>query len=339
MVSVVIPNYNHGRFLRRRIESVLRQTHQHFEVILLDDCSTDDSRSILSEYSNDSRVRTYFNKVNSGSTFKQWNKGVALASGEYVWIAESDDYADEQFLQKLIERLDAEPTAAFAYCRSRRVATDGQSGRYVDSWHNPDRWTADYCVDGCYECRNYFAYCNIVPNASAVVFRKAVYERVGGADESLRLCGDWKVWAAMALTGKVVYVADTLNYFRFHGASVRSSTDGSGRDVAESIWVRWWILDQQTLLECALKDPRAKGTLAKGCIELAFASYPEFPEITCLALQRSRELGGTDHIPAFPTWKGEVLKYLIGWKATKRVNRLYHRYLSQGTIGRWFPAF
>jgi glycosyltransferase involved in cell wall biosynthesis len=79
-VSVIIPNYNHARYLRGRIESVLRQTYRDFEVILLDDCSTDDSRSILGEYVKDPRVRIDFNEVNSGSTFKQWNKGSAASS-------------------------------------------------------------------------------------------------------------------------------------------------------------------------------------------------------------------------------------------------------------------
>ena len=75
-VSVIVPNYNHARFLPKRIESILNQTFQDFELILLDDCSTDDSRSILSSYASDPRVTIEFNKVNSGSTFKQWNKGV-----------------------------------------------------------------------------------------------------------------------------------------------------------------------------------------------------------------------------------------------------------------------
>jgi glycosyltransferase involved in cell wall biosynthesis len=88
-VSVVVPNYNHARFLRKRVDSILGQTFQDFELILLDDCSTDDSRSVLSKYADDPRVRIEFNEVNSGSTFKQWNKGVWLAHGEYVWIAES----------------------------------------------------------------------------------------------------------------------------------------------------------------------------------------------------------------------------------------------------------
>ena len=93
------------RFLRRRIESVLCQTYQDFELILLDDCSSDESRSLLSEYAGDPRVRIEFNEVNSGSPFKQWNKGVRLARGEYVWIAESDDYADERPPEKLVAQL------------------------------------------------------------------------------------------------------------------------------------------------------------------------------------------------------------------------------------------
>src|ERR1700737_2534716 len=130
-VSVIIPNYNHSPYLRQRIESVLRQTFQDFEVILLDDSSTDNSRSILSEYVIDPRIRFEFNEVNSGSTFKQWNKGVRLARGNYVWIAESDDYADERLLERLVELLDAEPEVTFAYCRSWGISEKGQRNGFA----------------------------------------------------------------------------------------------------------------------------------------------------------------------------------------------------------------
>ena len=123
-VSVVVPNYNHARFLPKRIESILRQTYQDFELILLDDCSTDDSRTILSQYASDPRVRLEFNQVNSGSTFKQWNKGVRLAQGKYVWIAESDDYAEPRLLERLVAILEADATVAYAYCRSWRVSEE-----------------------------------------------------------------------------------------------------------------------------------------------------------------------------------------------------------------------
>jgi len=335
-VSVIIPNYNHARFLPRRIESVLRQTLQDFELILLDDCSTDDSRSILSQYGGDPRVRIEFNEVNSGSPFKQWNKGVGLARGEYVWIAESDDYADARLLEKLAALLDAEPRATFAYCRSVRVSLDDRLEGFVDPLvavgNQHHRWTVDYSADGMEECRNYLVHCNTVPNASAVVFRKDVYQRVGGADESMSLCGDWKLWAAMALTGKIVYLAEPLNYYRFHDASVRRVTKQSGM---ETVRVRWWTLEQVTRPESYTSDPREKRALAKICMDLAFESYPDFPDVTGLALQRVRELGGADYIPRFPTWRGEFLKKIIGWKATKWANIRYHRYASwvRNTIG------
>src|SRR5665213_3269095 len=165
-VSVIIPNYNHAPFLTRRIETVLQQTFRDFEVILLDDCSTDESRSILSSYANNPRVRIEFNAANSGSTFKQWNKGVGLARGEYVWVAESDDYADTRFLERLVGVLDSEPKAAFAYCRSWRVSDDRLNG-FADSYlPDPQRWTEDHSVNGRDECREYSVSQNIVPNSS-----------------------------------------------------------------------------------------------------------------------------------------------------------------------------
>src|SRR5258707_10731320 len=112
-VSVVIPNYNHARYLRQGVGSVLEQTCQDFELILLDDCSSDDSRSILSSYAGDPRVRMEFNEANSGSAFKQWNKGVRLARGKYVWIAESDDYADARLMERLVRVLDGDPEVTF----------------------------------------------------------------------------------------------------------------------------------------------------------------------------------------------------------------------------------
>lgn len=248
-VSVIVPNYNHARFLRKRIDSVLQQTFQDFELILLDDCSTDDSRSILLSYASDPRVRIELNDVNSGNTFKQWNKGVRLARGEYVWIGESDDYADEHLLARLLATLDADPAIAFAYCRSWSVTDDdrleGFAGHHLTDL-DPKRWAADYCADGREECRNYFVRATCVPNASAVVFRKAVYESVGGADEELRLCGDWKLWASMALTGKVAYLAEPLNYFRCHAASVRNKTARVNLDVMEYLGVILWVLSQVT---------------------------------------------------------------------------------------------
>ena len=322
-VSIVVPNYNHGRFLRQRIDSILAQTLQDFELILLDDCSSDDSRQILSQYASDPRVKIEFNEVNSGTPFKQWNKGVGMARAECVWIAESDDYADPTFLEKLFALLDANPNAAFAYCRSWRVSGADVRG-YADPWlgeQGQDRLARDHSLG--VECYKDFLRCNIVWNASAVLFKKSLYMLVGGADESFFLCGDWKLWASMGMIGGLAYLSAPLNYFRFHPDTVRSVSEKNGVELRETRLVQWWILDHVTRPESLITDARCKGTLANCCVEHAYLNYPMFPDISRFALRRARELGGTT--PIFNTWKGELLKRMFGWKATRRAQLFYHR--------------
>jgi glycosyltransferase involved in cell wall biosynthesis len=261
-VSVIVPNYNHAPFLRQRIDTILAQTYQDFELILLDDCSTDESRAILSEYAADPRVSLEFNAANSGSPFKQWNKGVRRARGKYIWIAESDDYADPRLLASLVPLLESDPATGFAYCRSWRVTDGGVNGSADYNLPDPDRWTRDFCIDGKELFRSYFALITPIPNASAVVFRKDLFEQVGCADESLRLCGDWKLWAAMALAGKVAYCSEPMNYFRYHSNNARSRTAQAGTDVLEYLHVTRWVLDRVALPVAKLKPiwaARAKG--------------------------------------------------------------------------------
>ena len=118
-VSVIVPNYNHRPYLTRRIESILNQTFTDFELILLDDCSKDGSQQLLESYAGNPKVsQIVLNQQNSGSTFAQWKRGLALARGEYVWIAESDDFAEPTFLETLVAQLDAHPEAAMAFSGS-----------------------------------------------------------------------------------------------------------------------------------------------------------------------------------------------------------------------------
>jgi glycosyltransferase involved in cell wall biosynthesis len=246
-VSVIVPNYNHARYLRKRVESVLGQTSQNFEVILLDDCSTDESRSIIEEYRNDPRVQIKFNEENSGSVFKQWNKGVRMARGKYVWIAESDDYADNGFLERMVPILEGQPEVTFAYCRSWSVGEDDRRLGFADAYLkclDEKHWTDDFVVNGIEECRRFFALTNPVPNASAVLFRKEVYEKAGWADEGMRVCGDYKMWAAMSLEGKMAYVAKPLNYFRTHRTNVRTTMQEGALDACEYYYVMLSVLDR-----------------------------------------------------------------------------------------------
>src|ERR1019366_7942234 len=107
LVSVIIPSYNHEKHLLERLRTVADQALRDIEIILLDDASSDGSLGILWEFAaNDKRARLLRNERNSGSTFKQWRKGIREARGKYIWIAESDDMAEVSLLETLVERLE-----------------------------------------------------------------------------------------------------------------------------------------------------------------------------------------------------------------------------------------
>lgn len=236
-ISIIIPNYNHSRYLPQRIESVLNQTCQDFEVLLMDDCSSDTSRAILVEYAQrDARIQLLFNEQNSGSTFKQWNKGIALAKGEYIWIAESDDDAAPNFLERLLAMLEGSPAIGLAYCQSWRIDENGQqhgSWAPVMAELDANLWQHDFVLPGSDLVRRFMVNSNIIPNASAVLMRRSALAAVGSAPETMRIAGDWVFWVRYLMTTQVAFVAEPLNYFRFHQQNVRSSTEQDGTQLLE----------------------------------------------------------------------------------------------------------
>jgi glycosyltransferase involved in cell wall biosynthesis len=225
-VSVIVPNYNYAHFLRRRLQTILDQTYTDYEIIYLDDCSTDNSAEVVAEFAHDPRIRCLANTTNSGSPFIQINKGVRLAAGEYIWVAEADDFADRHFLETLVPLLAQNANVGVAYCQS--IAIDEHENVLFSMEKHTDyldcqRWKHDFIANGKRECRNYLLYSNTIPNFSAVLFRRSVFEQAGYAEESLRLCGDWLTWVKMLMISDVAFVAKPLNYYRWHTGSVRKT--------------------------------------------------------------------------------------------------------------------
>ncbi len=227
LVSVIVPNFNHAGFLGERLESIIDQTFRDFEIILLDDASTDGSRELLKQYIDHPKVsHLIINEQNSGSPFAQWRKGVALARGEYIWIAESDDKADPEFLNILLAMIDDDPEIVLAYCRSMRIDENGRS-RGENTWSDeldPVHWRRDYIATGNEEIENYLVYRNTIVNASAVLFRKERFEGVVKDlnIEAMSYCGDWMLWTGMLKGHKLAFTAKALNYFRAHSGTSRS---------------------------------------------------------------------------------------------------------------------
>ena len=225
-ISVIIPNYNHERFLAKRLNSVLDQSFKDFEIIILDDCSTDDSKKVIEKFRSNEKVsKIVYNDENSGSTFKQWKKGIQLAVGDYVWIAESDDFSDPEFLAVVVTPLLNDAAITVSFCRS--VNVDENENVLGITLHADQldkvKWTKDYVEEGAIEIDRYLRYRNTIPNASAVIFKKPTdIDRFLNTD--MRFCGDWLFWLnLLRLPGaKIAYSPKTLNFFRTHSGTTRS---------------------------------------------------------------------------------------------------------------------
>jgi len=249
-VSVVVPNYNYARFLEARLRSVTGQTLPVYEIIVLDDASADGSLDVLQSLRGSlaPEPRVVVNENNSGSVFRQWLRGLELATGEFVWIAEADDLAQPGFLEHLVARMAADPSIGMGYCQSDQI--DGDGGQlapsHLDYSHDicPTRWLKPYIVDGVDEARACLGVKNIVPNVSAALFRREALLAVmrEGIEEvaGYSIAGDWVVYLRLMKLGRVCFEPAALNQHRRHaggvtlGAAGRKHVDEVARAQAEA---------------------------------------------------------------------------------------------------------
>jgi glycosyltransferase involved in cell wall biosynthesis len=228
-VSVIVPNYNYAHYLPQRLESIWSQTYPVHEVIVLDDASTDESASVLArlERASGKPLRIVRNATNSGSVSRQWAKGVSLARGDLVWIAEADDFADPDFLATTVAAF-ADSRVVLSYCQSRQV---DDTGIVVDETYlewvrdvDPQLWRGDYRRSGSTEIAEALSIKNTIPNVSAVVFRKNALARVLDVHLSemaaCRNAGDWVCYIHLLKGGYVAFSAASLNNHRRHSTGV-----------------------------------------------------------------------------------------------------------------------
>jgi len=225
-VSVIIPNYNHSKYLRQRIESVLNQTFTDFELIILDDFSTDNSRDIINEYTTRfPNINSYFNRINTGNPFKQWDYGVSLSKGQFIWIAESDDFASPYYLEKTVEIMEKDKNRGIVYCDSK-VLDEQNKKEYLVSekktFFSKTRWLNNYSNKGYNEIQQHLYLANLINNVSSVLFRKSKYIEAGLANQSMKYCGDWYLYIRILLISDIAYISEPLNNFRLHSGSSRN---------------------------------------------------------------------------------------------------------------------
>ncbi len=223
-ISVILPNYNYAKYLSRRIESILNQTYTDFELIILDDASTDNSREVIEKY-NDSRISVYFNEINTGNPFMQWDNGVKLAKGKYIWIAEADDYCENNLLETLFKLIITNEDTGIAFCNSQTV---DKRGNNIDTFERANKFHCNnFQLKGTDYVIQQLVYQNNISNASAVLFNKEIYLQSANNFQNIEKCGDWFLWINMLQESNVAYTSEKLNYFRRHSESVIKSTDKS----------------------------------------------------------------------------------------------------------------
>lgn len=232
-ISVVVPNYNYSNYLYQRVYSILNQNYKIHELIILDDASKDNSlfyieqiEQKISEFVN---VKVVVNDINSGNAFSQWQKGMNLASGDYVWVAEADDYAKKNFLNEVVSPLKENNNIVISYADTGFIDSNGYitKNSLVDQIDilNTNHWNASYVNKGIAEI-NCYSYLNCtIPNVSGTIIKKGNYDEIFEEAKKYHQSGDWFTYLNILNLGDISFINKTLNYYRVHGNNISQTFD------------------------------------------------------------------------------------------------------------------
>ena len=245
-VSVIIPNYNYGKYIVRRINSVVKQTYPVYELIVLDDCSSDNSVEVVEKKLAEVRekypglkIGFVKNEVNSGKAIAQWKKGFELATGDYVWIAEADDSCSWKFLEEAMKGFD-DPEVVLSYTESMLINSWGlmiaPNFRWSRDKEKTGHYKNSYIKDGKKEIEEILAIRCTIPNVSAVVFKKDK-RYLKYLEDALKFTqvGDWYFYTKVLENGKINYNHRSLNKFRIHKNSVTGGAKKAKRHYDEIV--------------------------------------------------------------------------------------------------------
>lgn len=230
-VSVVIPNYNYAKYLKERVDSILLQTYPVAEIYIIDDCSTDNSISVIENIIEDNKteipINLIINEHNSGSVFSQWQKAFEIAQNDYVWIAEADDSCNEKFLETVMRGFD-DPEVIISYCESLTMNESnellmGDLRVWIDIF-NTGKWDNNYINSGVDEVAQSMCINNTIANVSSAIIRNGDYHNILEEAKQYKLAGDWYTYMNLLKRGKIAYFRDSLNYHRMQKQGLTLST-------------------------------------------------------------------------------------------------------------------
>ncbi|GAP13465.1 glycosyltransferase [Longilinea arvoryzae] len=209
-VSIIIPTYNSARFLPATLQSVLAQTYRDYEILVVDDGSTDDTPAVLQPYRYEI---TYIHQENKERSAAR-NNAIDQASGEYVAFLDSDDLWAPEKLKRQVAVLDAHPEVALVYCQARYIDENGQPTAFCGDWIDGPKGDELVIAD-------YFEALlggNVISGGgSTSMVRRWMLNQVGPFDVTLNHGEDWDVWLRLSRLGPFAYLPEPLTSYRVYG--------------------------------------------------------------------------------------------------------------------------
>jgi glycosyltransferase involved in cell wall biosynthesis len=235
LVSFVVPCYNLAHYLKECVDSILAQSFTDFEVLIMDDCSPDDTPRVATAFT-DRRVRYIRNETNLGH-MQNYNVGIQRARGKYLWVISADDrLRSREILKRFADILESDESITFAFCPGLILTADGREGAATGRVYPGDRMlSSDEFVKRAVQN-------NPVCTPGALA-RRSCYTDMGLFAVDLPFAGDWLAWCVFGLHGNVAYLEEPMVNYRLHGGS---NTAVYRRDRVELIThdeveVRWRV--------------------------------------------------------------------------------------------------
>ena len=240
-VSFVVPCYNLAHLLPECIDSILSQSYGDFEILIMDDCSPDNTPEVAQSYK-DPRVKYIRNDPNLGH-LRNYNKGISLSHGKYVWLISADDYLLRNYvLQRYVALLEKHPNVGYTFCPGVGVGTDqGEDLKGWVSYGQSIHGKVDRIYDG-HVLLNKLLHGNTIVAASGLVRRKC-YEKVSLFPLNMPWAGDWYLWCVFALHYNVGYFSEPMVCYRAHELSMTNKmwTENAKRCCEEEVAIPWAV--------------------------------------------------------------------------------------------------
>lgn len=215
--SIIMPLYNGAKYIKKSLNSIMNQTYKNIEIIIIDDCSTDNSIEIVEKIKLENPnvdIKIFKNKTNQG-LIKNRNKGASLAQGEYIMSFDYDDLLSPNHIEIMLNEFD--DTTSFVHCGTILIDENDEILEKIDNHIEKEKWNKHFMV--------YASFFNFVSGAGAMISKKYI-EKVGGWEEKYRNFGDWHLWIKLAHVGTPKYTEKTMGYYRQHndGSNMHSDT-------------------------------------------------------------------------------------------------------------------